>query len=103
MFRVVLHAGAARELREVPAYHRKTIVETMESILQTEPTTERRSRVKRMHAGFHPPFRLRVGDYRVYYDVDESQRTVMVLHIWRKGRQTTPDEFGQHGPRRRRT
>jgi len=26
-------------------------------------------------------YRIRAGDYRVLYDVDDSQRTVVVLHV----------------------
>ena len=62
----------------------------MEAIPTNEPTVERRSRVERMRDDFFPPFRLRVGDFRVYYDVDDERREVLVLHVWEKGRQTTP-------------
>jgi len=48
----------------------------MEAIPTNEPTVERRSRVKRLRDDFFPPFRLRVGDFRVYYDVDDERREV---------------------------
>ena len=32
---------------------------------------------------------LRVGDFRVFYDVDETERVVIVMHVRRKGRKTT--------------
>jgi mRNA-degrading endonuclease RelE of RelBE toxin-antitoxin system len=85
-----LHPEAVRELKGVPAFHRRAIVEMMETVLTNDPTTERKSRVKRMKAGFHPPYRLRVGEYRVYYDVDVKASSVTVLHVWRKGRTQTP-------------
>jgi mRNA interferase RelE/StbE len=89
-FEVVLDQEASRELEEVPVFHRRAIVEIMEKILTRDPTTERRSRIKRLRRGFFPPYRLRVGEYRVYYDVDESKSRVNVLHIWKKGRAPTP-------------
>jgi mRNA-degrading endonuclease RelE of RelBE toxin-antitoxin system len=41
---------------------------------------------------FWSQYRLRVGDFRVYYDVDEGARTVDVLRILEKGTRTTPTE-----------
>jgi mRNA-degrading endonuclease RelE of RelBE toxin-antitoxin system len=32
---------------------------------------------------------LRVGDYRVFYDVDEAENQVVIRHIRRKGQRTT--------------
>ena len=63
-------------------------------MLAEHPTLERRSRVKRMRAEFYPPYRLRVGDFRVYYDVDEGRSQVQVLHVWEKGRQSKPPAIG---------
>ncbi len=36
-----------------------------------------------------PVWELRVGDYRVFYDVDAADRTVLVRAIRHKGRRTT--------------
>ena len=36
-------------------------------------------------AGTYPPYRLRVDDIRVYYDVDEAKHLVIVLGIVPKG------------------
>jgi len=65
-----------------------------------QPTLERRSRVKRMRGNFYPPYRLRVGDFRVYYDVDERRSEVLVLHVWEKGRRATPHAVGPTGGRK---
>jgi len=37
-------------------------------------------------------FRLRSGDFRVYYDVDEPRRVVQVLRIMFKGTGQSPRE-----------
>jgi hypothetical protein len=39
----------------------------------------------------HPVWQLRVGDFRVFYDVDEAQQTVIVRAIRRKGSKTTEE------------
>jgi len=93
MFRVVLHSDAARELERIAMFHRRAILQAMRLTLTREPTAERRSRVKRMRGDFYPPFRLRVGEFRVYDDVDEERSEVIVLHVWEKGRRSTPPDL----------
>ena len=39
------------------------------------------SRIKQLRPGTYPPYRLRVDEIRVYYDVDEARRLVVVLGI----------------------
>ena len=47
----------------------------------------RRKRLDFVECGFI--FQLRVGDFRVFYDVDEDEGLVVVRHVRRKGRRTT--------------
>ena len=98
MFRVVIHPEAVRELNAIPVFRRKTILSVVRKVLAEQPTLERRSRVKRMRGNFY--YRLRVGDFRVYYDVDERRSEVLVLHVWEKGRQATPHAVGPIGGRK---
>ena len=89
-----------RELNAIPMFHRKTILSVVRKVLAEQPTLERRSRVRRMRGEFYPPYRLRVGDFRVYYDVDEGRSEVFVLHVWEKSRQSTPRTAGPIGGRK---
>ena len=41
--------------------------------------------------GIRPVWQLRVGDLRVFYDVDEARREVIVRAIRRKGSKTTKE------------
>ncbi|MFH1038744.1 MAG: type II toxin-antitoxin system RelE/ParE family toxin [PVC group bacterium] len=41
--------------------------------LQHRPTVESKSRIKRLRDLKKPQYRLRVGDLRVFYDVEEAQ------------------------------
>lgn len=69
----------------------------MEEQLSREPTRETRNR--KLLPGLEPPFdatppvwELRVGAYRVFYDVNVSERTVYVRAIRRKpAHKTTKD------------
>ena len=39
---------------------------------------------------FWSQYRLRIDDFRVYYDIDEENRVVNVLRVLRKGTEPTP-------------
>jgi mRNA-degrading endonuclease RelE of RelBE toxin-antitoxin system len=52
--------------------------------LRYEPTRESRSRIKRLELLDSPAYRLRVGDYRVFYDVDVDAAAVSVLRVMSK-------------------
>lgn len=102
MFRVVVHPDALAELDRVAAFDRKAILAALKAVLRHDPMGERRSRVKKMRGDFWPPFRLRVGEFRVYYDVDPARQEVLVLHVWEKGRSVTPRSLAPEGEPRGR-
>lgn len=51
----------------------------MESHLRHEPTKKSKSRIKRLRGLARPQFRLRVGDVRVFYDVNVEQVEVLAI------------------------
>ena len=51
-----------------------------------------RSRIKKLTQPAISQYRLRVGEFRVYYDVDEYAQHVIVIEVFEKGRGTTPGE-----------
>lgn len=89
MYDIQLVRGAERELKKLSAFHRTTIIDAMERNLTHEPT--RISRNRKMLIGLIPPWtaeppvwELRVGDYRVFYDVAEDERVVYIRAIRKK-------------------
>ena len=80
-FRIELGDEAKAALRRLRALDRAKIVDRTERHLTIEPTAQSRSGIKRLRPGTYPPYRLRVDDIRVYYDVDETRRLVIVLGI----------------------
>lgn len=81
-YRIIIVAEADTELRAVPVFYRRQIAETIAELLSAQPERESRSRIKRLIQPAASVYRLRVGDYRVFYDVKGD--TVTVLHIRRK-------------------
>ncbi len=68
----------------------------MESHLRHEPRKQSRSRIKRLKGLSRPQFRLRVGDVRVFYDVNED--SVEILAILEKMEVSEwLEQFGKRG------
>ncbi len=89
-FEIQYAAFAADDIRGLRAFDQRKILEAIEEHLAHEPQRMSRSRIKAMEQPFWSQFRLRVGDFRVYYDVDEGNRAVNVLRIVKKGSELTP-------------
>jgi mRNA-degrading endonuclease RelE of RelBE toxin-antitoxin system len=83
-FEIVLAPQAVRELRALPARLRAEVRDALETHLRHEPRKVSKSRIKRLRGLRQPQFRLRVGDIRVFYDVENE--AVEVLAIVTKAR-----------------
>lgn len=83
---------AFADIESLRAYDRAQVLEAVEKFLRHEPARESKSRIKRMTQPFWCQFRLRVGEFRVYYVVDESAVRVGVVRILLKGSNPTPAE-----------
>ncbi len=78
-----------KDLRKLSAYHRNRILEVLETQLSHEPSSPTRNR--KLLVNLIPPWdaeppiwELRVGEYRVFYDVSEAEKTVYVRAVRRK-------------------
>ncbi len=88
-YEIFVHELAAEELEELRAYDQRTVVEGIEEHLAHEPTrvTRRRKCLAALSPSFEyvpPVWQLRIGDFRVFYDVDEAGNTVHVRAVRRK-------------------
>jgi mRNA-degrading endonuclease RelE of RelBE toxin-antitoxin system len=68
---------AIDDLRPLRAYDRASILDTIERVLGAAPTQAGKSRIKRLRGMDSPQYRLRVGEFRVFYDVTGQQVYVM--------------------------
>ena len=80
-FSVVFERSATRELEALEPATARTILLEIQQRLTGEPFRKLKTRIKRL-TGLTPPlYRLRVGDYRVYYRIREQQVAILaVLH-----------------------
>ena len=83
-YEIILKRSAVADLDALRKYDATRVADAMERQLLREPTKESKSRIKRLRGIGNPDFRLRVGDYRVFYVVGEDARQVDVLRIMHK-------------------
>jgi mRNA-degrading endonuclease RelE of RelBE toxin-antitoxin system len=83
---------AVEDVRSLRQFERKKVLDGIETHLRHEPTKVSRSRIKRMTQPFWSEYRLRIENYRVYYDVDAGKLIVSILRILAKGQKETPKE-----------
>ncbi len=89
MYRIRFAVGVVSDLKSLTAYRRSIILETIRGQLSHEPTAPAKNR--KLLVNLIPPWdavspiwELRVGEYRVFYDVSEEERTVFIRAIRRK-------------------
>ena len=88
-FAIEFSEGVIEDLADLRAFDRKTILDHIEVQLTHQPTQETRN--KKRLAGLIPPWEhvepvweVRVGEFRVFYDVDESESRVVIRAVRRK-------------------
>jgi mRNA-degrading endonuclease RelE of RelBE toxin-antitoxin system len=97
-YEVELTRDAERELRTLRAYDARRVSNGILTHLTQQPTVETRNRreLDPLVTGFgHVPplWELRLGEYRVFYDVDDDTRRVFVRAIRRKEPHQTTEEI----------
>ena len=74
---IVLAPEAARQLRSLRAHVRGEVTDGIERHLRHEPDKLSRSRIKRLRGLAGPQYRLRVGEVRVFYDIEEDRVEIL--------------------------
>jgi mRNA-degrading endonuclease RelE of RelBE toxin-antitoxin system len=82
-FQIHVTEGAESDLAWFPAYSRRIILDGIEVHLRHQPTVGTR-RIKPLRPNPVAGWELRLGDYRVMYDVDELNRDVTVQVVGEK-------------------
>jgi mRNA-degrading endonuclease RelE of RelBE toxin-antitoxin system len=78
-YHILLAPSAAKELRALRADIRARVRDGIQLHLRHEPTKVSKSRIKRLRGLEKPQYRLRVGDIRVFYDVEEDAVQVLAV------------------------
>lgn len=76
MYAVVLEPAAQRDIRKLPKTLQDRVVKASEK-LETDPRTKG---VKKL-TGFEHQWRLRMGEYRILYEIDDEKHLVHIYRI----------------------
>jgi mRNA interferase RelE/StbE len=76
-YQIVVASRAKRDLKKI---NQVQLTRLDEAILKLEETPYPHG-VKRLIAADVAQYRIRVGDYRILYDVDEKSKTVIILRV----------------------
>jgi mRNA-degrading endonuclease RelE of RelBE toxin-antitoxin system len=77
-YRIEYSPDAEDHLRALTARQRKTVLDTVDGQLVHQPTVETKHR-KPMRPNPVAPWELRIGNLRVYYDVEETLEPVVFI------------------------
>jgi mRNA-degrading endonuclease RelE of RelBE toxin-antitoxin system len=98
MYAIEYAEGVIDDLADMRAYERAKVLDRLEEQLTYEPTQQTRNR--KILVGLVPPWEhiepvweLRIGQYRVFYDVDEEKLVVIVRAIRHKPPHKTTEEI----------
>jgi mRNA-degrading endonuclease RelE of RelBE toxin-antitoxin system len=79
-YQIELSSAAEGHLDDLPAYDRKIILDEMDKQLAHQPTTPTRKR-KQLRPNPLATWELRVGKYRVLYNVIEDRVIVAIVSV----------------------
>jgi len=98
VYRITYAEGVADDLERLPPNQRAWILDRIEVQLRYEPSRQTRNR--KVLVGLVPPWHhldpvweLRVGEYRVFYDVEEGETAVIIRAIRHKLPHSTTEEI----------
>ncbi|HYU27069.1 MAG TPA: type II toxin-antitoxin system RelE/ParE family toxin [Thermoanaerobaculia bacterium] len=81
-FEIIFAPEALEDLKRLPKVDVRTILDRMELHLRNAPELISKSRIKRLREMSSPQYRLRIDDWRIFYDVAGGE--VFVRGIVRK-------------------
>ena len=100
-YRIEFVGGAKADLRRLRRTDCVKVLDRIARHLTHQPELQGKSRIKRLRPGTFPPYRLRVEELRVYYDVDEPTQRVVILGIVPEAQSAAWLDQAARGRRRR--
>jgi mRNA-degrading endonuclease RelE of RelBE toxin-antitoxin system len=93
-YEILLAPEAAQQFKALRAFDRAAIREALETHLRHRPDHLSKSRIKRLRGLSRPQYRLRVNDFRVFYDIIDQEVQVLAI-IAKKEAEAWLEESGE--------
>ncbi|HUO76270.1 MAG TPA: type II toxin-antitoxin system RelE/ParE family toxin [Thermodesulfovibrionales bacterium] len=78
-YKIILAPEAVQDLKLLDAYQRAKIKDFIEVHLRHEPAKSSKGRIKRLRGLRRPQYRLRIDDFRIFYDIDEDRVEILAI------------------------
>lgn len=82
-YKIVITESAAKELKRIPAKMQDRIFEKIEGLVE-EPKPNGHKKLKNFDmpgSDYEDYYRIRVGDYRVIYAIEDAEITIFVMKV----------------------
>jgi len=76
---IVLSPEAYEDFKRLSAHQRAKVRDLLEIHLRHEPAKTRKIRIKRLRGVSRPQYRLRIDEFRVFYDVGINEVEVLAI------------------------
>ena len=83
-YEIVLMPAAIVDLDRLRKYDAVWVAEGIEKFLTHRPTQVSKTGIKKLRGVTDPDYRLRIRDFRIFYNVDEEERKVWILRVLHK-------------------
>ncbi len=83
-YEIVLKSPAIKDIDSIKKYYSTTILDSIETHLRYKPDMISKSRIKKLKGIQDADYRLRVDDYRIFYNIDKQKQTVYILRVLHK-------------------
>jgi mRNA interferase RelE/StbE len=78
-YEIILSPEAIEDLRSLKSNHRALIRDEIERYLRYEQIKTSKSRIKRLRGFSQPQYRLRIDEYRIFYDVMDDRVEILAI------------------------
>lgn len=83
-YEILIHPRIAKAIKDLPKAHRVRLSEFIDA-LRENPVPFRKFDLKKLK-GYKDRYRVRLGDFRLTYQVDKKAKVILVLKLERRGR-----------------
>ena len=78
-YEIIISPEAVMDLKLLDVYQRARIKDSIEAHLRHEPAKTSKSRIKKLRGLRHPQYRLRIDDFRIFYDIEEDRVEILSI------------------------